>query len=343
MAKRSGLKGTKKKDAVELTPEHRVVLLKGKERFLMGLFADQLIERLRETHGDVEVARFDGAEATPADVLDECRSFGLLSAHKAVVVRNAEDFVSKEQRALVERYAQAPSEGATLILQAEGWRAGKLDKMIEAVGAIKECEQVNETQAMRWAVSRAKVRHGGELDPRASEELVARVGPDLGRLDSELGKLVSAAGAGRPVTRELVAEMVELSREQAVWLIQGALASGDAARGLHKLHELMETSGIDVVPMRYFYADVARKVHQYTRARESGMPGNIAMRQAKMFGDGVNEMISLAEAVGSSGATALLRASVEADVRGKTGQGDPVRGLEMLTVRFSEARASGGR
>jgi len=244
MAKRAA---TSKKKPVDLSIEHRVVLLKGKERFLMGLHTDSLIAKLREAKGDIEVIRFDGGTDAPADILDECRSFGLLSAHKAIVVCNADEFAKADQRPLVERYVQGPSEEATLILQAETWRPGKLDKMIEAVGAIKACEAVTEPQAMRWAVDRARVRHGGSLAPDGAEELVARVGTDLGRLDSELGKLVSAAGVGNDVNRALVAEMVELSREEAAWQIQGALASGHAARALTKLHELMDTSRIDPV------------------------------------------------------------------------------------------------
>ncbi len=347
MATRSGSTSSSrtptKAGPVELTPEHRVVLLKGSERFLMGLLTDQLIEKLRAEHENIETIRFDGAEDEPVDILDECRSFGLLSTHKAIVVRNADEFVTGDRRAIVERYAQNPSEAATLILQSEKWRPGKLDKLIASVGAIKDCKQVNEMQAVKWAIQRANVRHASELEPGASQELVARTGPDLGKIDSELGKLAASAGTDRPITRGLVAEMVELSREQAVWLIQGALASGNAQHALHKLHELMDTSGIDIVPLRYFYADVARKVHQYARARESGMSGNIAMRQAKMFGDGVPQMTALADAIGSAGATDLLKEAVRADVRGKTGQGNPVRGLEMLTIRFSEARAHTSR
>ena len=309
----------------------------------MALHAESLIAKLRAEHGEIEVLRFDGASDEPSAILDECRSFGLLSAHKAVVVRNADEFVKGDRRALAERYASSPSEGATLILQAETWRPGNLDKAIKAVGAIKPCDAVTEAQAMKWASERAKARHGGSLARDAAEELVARTGPDLGRIDAELGKLVASAGEGGTVTRALVAELVELSREQAVWLIQGALAGGHAPTALNKLHELMDTSGIDPVPMRFFCSDVARKVNQYARARESGMGPGPAMKQARMFGDGTREMTDLADSIGSGGASELLKACVEADVRGKTGVGDPIRGLEMLTLRFSEARRTLGR
>lgn len=353
MAKRSGStrKKTGAKKSVTLTTDHRLVLLKGKERFLISLHTENLIEKLRAQHGEVEVRRFDGETDEPSEILDECRSFGLLSAHKAVVVRNADEAVKGDNRPIFERYAQSPSDGATLILQTETWHPGKLDKLIEADGhgvifdPLKDLEQKAKEQGMSYdqkvaqlAVSMARKRHGGDLEVGAAEELVARTGPDLGRIDSELGKLVSAAGEGTPVSRALVAEMVELSREQAVWLIQGALASGDRVRALEKLHELMDVSGIDPVPMRFFYADVARKVHQYARAKEAGMPANQAMRQARMFGDGVREMAALSDAIGSAGAKELLASCVNADVRGKTGQGDPVRGLEVLTLKFAEAR-----
>ena len=73
----------------ELDATMRIVVLHGRELFLLWEWSRMLAERLREAHGDVGVVRFDGASAPVAEVLDELRSFGLLEPHKLVIVDDA--------------------------------------------------------------------------------------------------------------------------------------------------------------------------------------------------------------------------------------------------------------
>jgi DNA polymerase III delta subunit len=89
---------------------------------------------LRERHGAVDEFNFDGATCSLADVLDELRSYGLMSQHKVVVVDNAEQFMQgDDRRRAMERYAESPMQDATLILRSGGWRPGTFDKLVAAV------------------------------------------------------------------------------------------------------------------------------------------------------------------------------------------------------------------
>ena len=54
----------------ELDATMRIVVLHGRELFLLWEWSRMLAERLREAHGDVGVVRFDGASAPVAEVLD---------------------------------------------------------------------------------------------------------------------------------------------------------------------------------------------------------------------------------------------------------------------------------
>ena len=158
MAKRSTKKALTPPDA-----SHRVVVLCGKEIFLRSEYTGQLREKLESEHGQVDVVRFDGESAQAAEILDECRSFGLMAAHKLVVVENADKLVSESTRPLLQRYAEAPSDGATLVLRASTWRKGNLDKAIEKVGVITPCDQASEAVAQRWAVRRCEKKHGATI------------------------------------------------------------------------------------------------------------------------------------------------------------------------------------
>ena len=81
MAKRSG---STSKSTGDITGSTTLALLLGLD---LGLQYERLAEikkTLEAAHGELEHFRFDGATATPAEVLDECRSFGLISGHKLV-------------------------------------------------------------------------------------------------------------------------------------------------------------------------------------------------------------------------------------------------------------------
>ena len=164
----------------------RFVILHGKDSF-------QIVERLQrfqkllgEQFGEVSRFDFDGGSVQMVDVFDELRTFGLLATHKLIVVDKADQFVaSEERRRALERYAEEPMEHATLVLRSESWRPGNLDKLVAKVGAVLKCEPPDAGHAMSWCSMRAEKAHGIELDGKAAEALVDRVGNDLARLDTE--------------------------------------------------------------------------------------------------------------------------------------------------------------
>src|SRR6185436_11346291 len=76
----------------------RVVLLTGPERFMQDLLTQRLKEELEQAHGQVDSIRFDGASAQIADVLDECRSMGLMQQHKLVLVDSADQLLKADDK-----------------------------------------------------------------------------------------------------------------------------------------------------------------------------------------------------------------------------------------------------
>lgn len=338
MAKRTSKKGADP----PLDAAVRVAILHGKEAFLRSAFTGQLRDAHAASGEPVDVLRFDGSEAPLAEILDECRSFGLMSQHKLVVVDNAEALAAREgARPALESYAKAPNETATLVLRAETWRPGNLDKAVKKVGVVKKCEAPDEATASAWARRRAEKRHGVSLPAEAARALVGKLGPDLGRIDAELGKLASAAGAegsGGVITAELVGELVGFTREEAVWGIQETLLTADAEGCLSKLRELITVSRVSPVLVRYAMVDLARKLHAGSRGLERGTPASVLRKELKLWGPAASAVLGAAGRISPESAASLLSSAVEADAGGKTGAGDEVRGLELLALRFASAR-----
>ena len=331
-----------------------VAIFHGPDRFSQLDRTEQLRSALTARHGDIGGAYFDGASASPADILDECRSLSLMQQHKLVVVDNADLLVkggdddegappprprgahsARTARDLLEAYAQSPDPSATLVLRAANWRAPNLDKAVLHSGGIAvKCEEPRAHEAEAWVLQRAKSAHRSGIEPDAAHLLVETVGPDLGRLDMELAKL-SLVDPGRPIVASIVKEMVGVTREEDFWAIQPTLLSGDAAAALRHLHEMLEVSRHDPTPLLFTFFDLARKLHGAAVGLRSREPVGALMGRLKLWGQAGNLVIDKARRVDPLAAAGLMAQIVDGMVRQRTGRGDAVHILEGLSLGFA--------
>ncbi|XVJ58431.1 MAG: DNA polymerase III subunit delta [Tepidisphaera sp.] len=322
-------------------PEHRVVLLYGANTFLAAEYTTQLKDKLQTAHGALDVLHFDGKEHKLADVLDECRSFGLMQQHKMVVVDSAEELVKEDNRPLVERYAEQPTEGATLVLRATKWYKGKLDDKIAAVGIMVECGDIGEAMARTWAIRRAGKRHGATLEEDAASTLIERCGDDLGRIDSELGKLaamaVSEAGLGGAVTitGAMVNEVVGRSREESAWDWQSTLIMGHTEGAIERQRYLVNVMRESPVLLWWACMDLTRKLHAASNALKAGENERNIATALRLWGPAQGALLAKARELGPAGARRALKLAVEADAGVKSGLGDAERTLEVVAVRLT--------
>lgn len=340
-------------------PLPRVVILHGPERFRQLERTDEIKAELQAL-GSYDVLAFDGNSARIADILDECRSFGLIAQHKLIIIDNADMLLSepdedegaavptpaparrrgaeKSTREMLEAYAAAPEAMTTLVLRAETFKGPKLEKAVLAGGGrVVKCEQPRSADAAAWAVRRAKSHHAATLTGPGAQALIDALGPDLGRIDSELGKLAISAQArgAASIDPALVEEFSASTREEKLWSIQSALLSGDPERALAELNHLIEVLRENPVGVGLAYLDLARKLDGAARglaAREN--PATISSR-LRLWGDVSTGIMAVARAEGPAVTTELLAAAIETDARCKSGGGDPRRLLEVLTLRFT--------
>ena len=311
------------------------------------MYLDRLRESIAQAGIEADVIRFDAQTAKLADVLDECRSFGLMQQHKIVVVDNADEMLKDgddaprgkgalRPRDVVQRYVEAPVESATLVLRAERWNKGKLDKAVEKVGAVVKCEALAPQDAAAWAVGRAKKRYECVLEREAAAALVEKLGSDLGRIDTEVAKLSAAAGPGEPISLGLVHEMVGFSREETVWQIQDLVLQADPETVLSKLDDLLTISRVPPILARFALVDLARKLHGVGAGFAGGASQAALDANLKLWGSSKMKILSIARRAEPAKLADLLREAVEADFAAKSGgTRDEARALERLAVRFA--------
>ncbi len=280
---------------------------------------------------------------------------GLMSQYKLVLVDNADQLLKNDDdgggppsssrrsnREIFQSYAEAPSEQATLVLRADRWYPGNLDKAVAKVGVVSKLEPPSPAEAMQWAIGRGKKRHNAVLTPQAAGALIEAVGPDLGRIDTELAKLALAA-PGTPITPEQVRDLVGVTREEELWSIQRVVASGDTPGSLRRLRDLLEISRVDPIPLTWAFIDLARKIHGVVRGVRQGENPAQLSRQYKLWPPMSEMVFAAAKRLTPEAAAGLLQAAIDADHKQKTSAGDAVRILEALSLRFTTALGPAGR
>jgi DNA polymerase-3 subunit delta len=264
----------------------RIVVLHGQEMFLLSEGAKHLYKLLEAEHGPDAIQRFafDGETVELADVLDELRTFGLFQNHKLVIVDKADRFLGggakaeadeaggskgdgAVRRRALEAYAENPCAGATLLLRAEKWHRGKLDKLVAKVGALIKCDPLKDRDAVAWVVAACPGRHGLTIARAAASLLVERLGPGLARLDTELAKLAAFVGPGRTIGRDDVVELVGRSRQEQAWELQTAIMTGRPDEACLKMRQLLEISRLDTVLVMWAISDLLRRLRAFRRGR----------------------------------------------------------------------------
>jgi len=337
----------------------RFVILHGPEAFLQTEATSRLQAALEAEHGAGGVQRFgfDGETADLADVFDELRTFGLFREHKLVIVDKADRFLQggakagdddgddeggaakgegvRRRRAL-EAYAENPAAGATLLLRAETWRPGNLDKAVAKIGAVIKCAELKDRDAVSWAVETCPHRHELVLKRPAAQLLVERLGPNLGRLDTELAKLAAFVGPGHEIGREDVQELVGKSREEKAWELQTAIMTGGPEAACIKLRELVEISQLDPVLITWAVSDLLRRLHTVAQLSRRGGAVRSLSKPLRLWGPTGDRIIEVARRTEPGVFARLLDRAVKTDLANKTGRGEPVRNLEALTLQVTD-------
>jgi len=164
------------------------------DKYLDPATRDFNLDTLQGTSLDLE--RFASIVATPP----------MMAEWRVVVVTQAEALAaSSRTRELILGLARTPPPGLALILLASppARTKAKFWKDLPKAASTIAFDAVSVDDAPGWLTRRAVSHHDTEIASDAARALVQAVGPDLGILSAELGKLVAVAD-GAAVTLETV-------------------------------------------------------------------------------------------------------------------------------------------
>lgn len=217
-------------------------LIVGGDAFLRDEYRRRVLKTIvGDADREMCVSEFDG-DVEPADVFDDLRTMPLLGGRRAVMVRDADAFVSANADALG-RYLESPSSSASLVLMLSSLdKRTRISKTLTSAGKVFDCTAPTQRKLGDWIRS-AGGKRGKTVAPDAAELLMQYVGEDLGTMDAELEKLSLYVGSREAINAEDVSAIVCSTAGAAPFALTNALTAGDTAAAVKALSQTMTVRG----------------------------------------------------------------------------------------------------
>jgi len=222
--------------------EHALIyVLNGKDESLVGAEARKLLDELiapeQRLTGLLDV---DGPDVSPADVLDELRTLPFLAEKRVVVVRKADDFISRDDnRRILENYFDGPCSTGILVLMVRSWPANtKLARKLKKAGVLISITEPKAHEVPQRLIEYARDAHRMKLDSETAGLLIDLTGNDLTRLYSEIDKLALFAQGAETITSEHIAGLIGHSRIFGAFEVIDAIIAGSSAGAVDRLRRM---------------------------------------------------------------------------------------------------------
>jgi DNA polymerase-3 subunit delta len=318
-----------------------VYVLSGDEDFLRRRCRDAIIALvLGDADPSFAVSSYVGDKLDFSTVRNDLDTLPFLAPARVVVVEQADPFVT-EHRPALEKYVAAPSTVGVLVLEVKSFPGTtKLAKALPEAAKV-ECKAPPAYKLPDWCVGWAKARHGKALHPDAAGLLVELVGPQMGLLDQELGKLAVAVGNRPAIAPADVDQLVGRSRAANVFRIMDRIGEGKPAEALAILGELFEEGEEPLAVLGPLSAQL-RKLAAVGRLIAQGRPLGPALDEAGVpqWPDARKSVERQLKHLGRRRLDQLTDWLVEANLGLKGGNPLPPRlQLERLVVTLARPRA----
>jgi DNA polymerase-3 subunit delta len=297
---------------------------------------------LGDGEGNFSLSTFSGRTVELRDVLDELATVAMFGGGKRlVVVDEADDFVSWYRQQL-EDYAARPAAHGVLVLEMKKLPANtRLYKAVAADGLAVNCGALSSAQLTRWLSGWAKQAHDVCLSQAAAEMLLEMIGPELGLLDQELGKLSLTADAGREISPETITQSPGSWRAKTTWEMLDAALAGNLPRAVTQLDRLLASGESPIGLLSQISASLRRLAAAARLVLQPGPSGRPLSLRAALEEVGVRSFF-LAKSeqqlrhLGRERAGKLYRLLLQADLDLKGASALPPRlVLERLVVQLA--------
>ena len=305
-----------------------VYVLYGSDGWLLDANRRRIVARIAaDADPQVCVVSFDASAELP-DVLDELRTLPFLAPRRAVIIRDADAFVSAHRQA-IESYLQKPTRTASLVLVVSSWPSNtRLYKIVAKIGEAIRCRAAEGEALISW-LNEAAGRRGKQLDRQAAAMLAKMADNDLAVLDGEIEKLSLYVGRRKTITTEDVSLVVTATAGAVDFALSNALAAGDSRAALTALDAMMGGRGEEF----RIVGTIAWHLRRVMGAQQLAAHGQRPDAALRMPYRQKQTILALLKRRSLSALAADFRRLAAADIAMKT-SADPAACLQQLVVQL---------
>ena len=260
--------------------ESFIYVIAGKEKSLVNARCRELLDELLEpSQRATGLFSADPASVPACEVLDELRTVPFLTDKRVVVVKEADDFISKN-REWLENYFDAPCHTGRFILTVNSWNANtKLAKKLKKIGKL-----INVTQPKRWQLPQRLIEYAGQahdkrLSKDAAELIVELTGDELPRLYTEIDKLALLADSEKTITQKHIESLIGHNRLFNAFAVIDAITAGRTANAIERLREMFaENKSAEYTVVGAFAFHFRRMFNARVMLEKGVQPGEIIKR-----------------------------------------------------------------
>ena len=314
---------------------NRIYVITGKDESLVGAKCQELVDELLDPQQRMTaLLSADGDEASISDILDELRTAPFLADKRVVVVRGADDFISKH-RSILENYFEKPSPTGILILTTSSWAGNtKLAKKLPQVGKLIEITQPKRGMLPGILVQYAKDKHKVKLNKDAAELLTDLAGEELAQLYNEIEKLTLFARDETTLTVQHVESLIGHHRIYDAFEVLDAVTAGNTAQAVARLRNMFEENREAEYSVVGAFAFHVRRMFQAKAMLEKRVnPGEIIGR-LRIFSN-KDRFFAQLQRMSLAQIAAILDELAGIDYATKTGQTQAPVAIEQLVLRLA--------
>jgi len=312
-----------------------IYVIAGKDESLVGARCRQLLDELLEpSQRTTGLFETEAGSVSACEVLDDLRTAPFLTDKRVVLVRDADDFVSKN-RPLLERYFDNPCPTGRLILVVKSWnKSTKLAKKLPKAGKLISVVQPSRRELPQRVIAYANDAHDKRIAYATALLLIELTGDDLTRLYSEIDKLALYADAETAISPKHIEALIGHNRLfNAFAVIDAVIASnpGVAVERLRGMFAQDKSAEYTVVGAFAFHF---RRMFNAKVLLDKGTPRKQIEGRLRIWGD-TNGFFAQLRQRSLKQIGQYLQQLAETDYAVKTGRAKAKVAMEQLVLKLA--------
>ncbi|MBN2456215.1 MAG: DNA polymerase III subunit delta [Sedimentisphaerales bacterium] len=320
-----------------------VCVIAGKETSVVNIEYDKLLNRLLEPQ-QRQMALFvvEPGQTSIAEILDELRTVPMFGKMKVVVIKNADDFIS-ENRPLLEKYFDKPSDTGILVLTVKTWPSRtKLAKKLDKVGMLLKVIEPKAWQLPSRLAEYAHQAHSKILTKAAAELLIELSGDNLPRLYSEIDKLASFAYEDKSITPKHIELLIGRNRLFNAFAVIDAAMAGNSAQAVNRLRSMFENDRSAEYTALGAFAFHFRRMFNAKVLLQKGISREQVAKQLHIWSNKGN-FFTQVDGMTFNALGSVLQRLAKMDFEIKTGRANARVAIEQLVLLFGSSKENWAR